>query len=79
MLKLGEKGAIPQNDNETYGFYTLDNPDGTQARFHKFNVKTGFTEEGFVQVSPQDSLPEGAQIVIKGVYYVKSEMLKGGE
>ncbi len=73
---LPERAIVIENDNETYGFYTLDDPEKNQASFYKFNVKTGFAEDGFVQVTPVLPLPDNAMIVIDGVYYIKSEMMK---
>ncbi len=73
---LPETAIIIDNDEDTYGFYTLDNPEDPYLSFYKFNVKTGFSEDGFVHVIPDEPLPENALIAMDGVYYLKSEMLK---
>ncbi len=76
---LPETAIIIDNDDETYGFYTLNNPDDEKITFFKFNVTTGFMEDGYVHVIPKEDLPENAMIALDGVYYIKSEMLKSIE
>jgi cobalt-zinc-cadmium efflux system membrane fusion protein len=73
---LPETAIIVDNDYETYGFYTLDSMDAPYLSFYKFEVKTGFAEDGFVHVTPNKPIPENANIVLDGVYYLKSELLK---
>ncbi|MCB2222261.1 MAG: efflux RND transporter periplasmic adaptor subunit [Bacteroidetes bacterium] len=73
---LPETAIIIDNDDDTYGFYTTDDVNGPSVTFQKFNVKTGFTEDGFVHVVPDQTLPENAMIAMDGVYYLKSELLK---
>jgi cobalt-zinc-cadmium efflux system membrane fusion protein len=73
---LPETAIIIDNDEDTYGFYTTDDVHGVSLTFHKFQVKTGFTEEGFVHVVPEEPLPKNAMIAMDGVYYLKSELLK---
>lgn len=73
---LPEEAVIVAKDNENYGFYTTDDPGADEFTFYRFNVKTGFAEDGYVHITPLDKIPGQAEIVIKGVYYIKSEMMK---
>ena len=45
--------------------------------FRRVQVVTGEREQGFVQITQLPELPEGAQIVTKGAYYLFAEMKKG--
>ena len=73
---LPENAIVIDNDEEKYGFYTTDDPNAAAVSFYKFNVETGFTEDGSVSVVPLTTLPANAMIALDGVYYLKSEMLK---
>ena len=73
---LPESAVVIENDNTKYGFYSED-PEGSAAyHFHPILLRTGFMEEGYVEVYPEEELPEGARMVMTGVYYLKSEMMK---
>ncbi|HPE56179.1 MAG TPA: efflux RND transporter periplasmic adaptor subunit [Bacteroidales bacterium] len=73
---LPENAIVIDNDEEKYGFYTTNDPNAAAVSFYKFNVETGFTEDGSVSVVPLTTLPANAMIALDGVYYLKSEMLK---
>ena len=45
--------------------------------FRRVQVVTGEREQGYVQINKLPELPEGAQIVTKGAYYLFAEMKKG--
>ncbi len=73
---LPETAVVVENEDTRFGFYTTD-PEGSERfRFQPFLLTTGFTEEGYVEVKPQEEIPENARIVLTGVYYLKSEMMK---
>lgn len=45
--------------------------------FRRIQVVTGGKDQGYVQIKQAPDLPEGAEIVTKGAYYLFSEMKKG--
>lgn len=45
--------------------------------FKKVSVNTGISDDMFIQIFPIDELKSGEEIVIKGTFYLKSEMKKG--
>ena len=73
---LPESAIVIDTDEKTYGFYTLGEMNDQELTFYPFPVKTGFSEDGFVHVQLLESIPANADIVLTGVYYLKSEMLK---
>ncbi len=73
---LPETAVVIENETTRFGFYTPDPEGSAELHFFPFLLKTGFTEEGYVQVEPLEELPEGARVVLTGVYYLKSEMMK---
>ncbi|MEZ5083215.1 MAG: efflux RND transporter periplasmic adaptor subunit [Bacteroidales bacterium] len=73
---LPESAIIVDADDKTYGFYTLNELDDEEMIFYSFPVKTGFSEDGFIHVQLEKSIPSKAKIALTGVYYLKSEMLK---
>jgi cobalt-zinc-cadmium efflux system membrane fusion protein len=76
---LPEEAIVIENEAEKYGFYTLDDPNTEEMTFHRFDVKTGYVEDGFIQVEPIEKLPDQAKIVIEGVYYIRAEIMKNAE
>lgn len=76
---LPEDAVLTRSEEEQYIFYTLDDPSSASIGFHKVLVKTGFREDGWVQIECESPLPEGALVVVKGVYYVWAEMEKSAE
>lgn len=73
---LPESAIVVESDDRKYGFYTLDDSDSKELSFFMFSLKTGFTEDGFVEVFPDFPIPQGGRIVVSGTYYLKSEMIK---
>ena len=65
--------------DEAFIYYTVSPESDSLITFHKMGVTTGFAEEGYIQVMPEDTIPKEARIVITGSYFVKSEALKQGE
>lgn len=49
---------------------------GKSFHFQRIEVKTGTTQLGFVQVTVLQTIPEHAQIVLKGAYYIQSHLMK---
>ncbi|MBN2172720.1 MAG: efflux RND transporter periplasmic adaptor subunit [Bacteroidales bacterium] len=76
---LPEEAIIIENDSKKYGFYTFDDSLSTEMTFHRFNVITGYVEDGYIQVEPVEQFPENAKVVLKGVYYIKAEIMKNSE
>ena len=76
---LPEEAILTRTDQEQYLFYTLDTPGKGDMTFHRLAVSTGFREDGWAQVECASPLPEGARVVVKGVYYVWAEMEKNAE
>lgn len=76
---LPEEAILTGTNNETYCFYTVSSVSSATMSFQKLMLKTGFREDGYVQVAPVTVLPPGGRIVIKGSYFIKSEQLKQQE
>lgn len=80
-----EMDALPENaimnfgSEHTFVYYTLSTPDAEKLVFTKAFVKTGFAEDGFIQVKTLDQLPGGALVVTSGGYYIRSEEAKNEE
>ena len=71
--------AVIADDTESFCYYT-QTPDGSDVvGFKKALLRTGFREDGFIQVEPLTAIPAGARIVIKGTYFIKAEGLKQEE
>jgi cobalt-zinc-cadmium efflux system membrane fusion protein len=75
---LPEEAIVSEND-KPYLFYTTTNDGSTSYEFFRLPVKTGFREEGMVQVEVMAPLPAHARIVVKGTYFIQSESLKSSE
>lgn len=45
--------------------------------FKKVQVKTGIEDDEFVEIIPIEAIGENAEVVSKGSFYLKSEMMKG--
>lgn len=74
-----EFDALPENAIMNYGsekpyiYYTTSKPDSPEIEFTKVPVKTGYEEDGFIQVSLLSQIPDEARIVTRGGYYVSAE------
>ncbi len=76
LKALPETAVVIENESTRFGFYTTDPAGSSELHFKPFLLNTGFVEEGYVEVYPMEELPENARIVLTGVYYLKSEMMK---
>lgn len=74
---LPESAIMNSGTSNTYVYYTLDGAGSKNYTFKKIAVSTGYSEDGFVQVSFQDELPAPARVVINGGYYILAE--EGGD
>ena len=45
--------------------------------FKQVQVRTGASELGFTEITPLSALPADAKVVVKGAYYLLSELTKG--
>lgn len=73
---LPEESVVTETGKDPYVFYTVSQPGDSLVVFTKVSVKTGFHEDGFIQVEPLTPIPEYARIVIKGSYYIKAEGIR---
>lgn len=69
-------GAIIGDGMNTFVFITL-NPDSDPVEFEKLPVITGATDNGYTAVTFVEPLPEGAEIVTSGAFYVYSHSMAG--
>lgn len=49
------------------------------THFKKIEVATGVSELGYIQIKPLEKLPENAQIVTKGAFYLQSKSMGSAE
>jgi cobalt-zinc-cadmium efflux system membrane fusion protein len=64
--------AIVNNGNEHFIFVSLG-----KNKFKQIKVNLGTTDLGFTEVKVIDYVPDNAKVVIKGAYYLLSELTKG--
>ena len=64
--------AIVSNGNDHFIFVTT-----TKNAFQQIKVSIGASDLGFTEVMPIDVIPANAKVVIKGAYYLLSELTKG--
>jgi len=76
---LPEEAVQGEGTEDACIYYTRSPEKDSLIIFQRMNVKTGFTEAGFIQVFLPDPLPSDARIVISGSYFIKSEELKQRE
>lgn len=76
---LPEDAIITRSEDEQFIYYTLDDTNGESLSFNELPVKTGYREEGWVQVSFDNPPPKGAKIVVEGAYYIWAEFQKSME
>ncbi len=77
---LPEDAIIFDGQSSYFIYYTLPSlQDEDEVTFHKAMVTRGFVEDGFAQVSVLGPIPEGAQIVVQGAYYLRSAEMQGEE
>jgi cobalt-zinc-cadmium efflux system membrane fusion protein len=58
--------------------FILEEPDTAKDEYHfqRIEVKTGTAQLGYVQITPLQTLPDDAKIVVKGSYYLQSHLVK---
>ncbi|AOW10416.1 efflux RND transporter periplasmic adaptor subunit [Flavobacterium gilvum] len=64
--------AIVNNGSEHFIFITIG-----KNRFQQIKVRTGASDLGFTEVKTIDQVPADAKVVVKGAYYLLSELTKG--
>lgn len=64
--------AIVSNGNEHY-IFTEDEPN----HFKQIQVRTGTSDMGFTEVALLEEIPRGKKVVVKGAYYLFSQLTKG--
>jgi cobalt-zinc-cadmium efflux system membrane fusion protein len=73
---LPEEAVVIEDENNAYIFYTVSPAGLKETEFKKAPVKTGFREEGYLQVELLTAIPADARIVTKGAYFIRAEGLK---
>lgn len=78
LMALPESAVITE-DGKTYIFINTQTKEqqDKEFEFKMVEVKTGKQESGWVEIDLLTPLPENAQIVQNGAYYLIAEMLKG--
>lgn len=77
-MKALPEGAIVEEEGKPYIFLAeKHNEDGkTEWAFKPVEIRTGLTDEGWVEIKLLEPLPEGSQVAWNGAYYLISEMKK---
>ena len=73
---LPEDAVVIEDENNAYVYYTVSPDDSKEKEFKRVQVRTGFREEGFIQVELLSPVPPNARIVLQGAYFIKAEGLK---
>lgn len=80
MINVGEtdcevlpEEAVQQSDGKEFIFVVNGASTGTSS-FKMVEVKTGIADSGYVQVTPLQPLDPEAKIVVKGAYYLLSQL-----
>lgn len=76
---LPESAIMNFGSNQTYLYFTLSEPNADRMFFEKRMLKTGFSENGYIQVTLSHPMPEGAMVVTNGGYYIRAEEAKNEE
>lgn len=77
---LPEDALVSEREGEYYVYYTVDDVvNAPLISFTRVRVSPGLIEDGFAQVELLEEVPEGAQFVVSGVYYVRAEFMKTAE
>lgn len=77
-VKALPEGAIIEEEGKPYIFMAeAHEEDGkTEWAFKAIEVRTGITEDGWVEIKLLEPLPDGAQVAWNNAYYLISEMKK---
>lgn len=76
---LPEEAVYTSGDGSHLIYYTTSDTASEQIEFREMVVKTGFREDGFVQVEPLQILSSGSFIVVKGTWFVRAALLGSSE
>ena len=77
---LPEEAVLRMGNNDYVIFYTTPSRQGEEGTsFISVPVITGNIEDGYIEVSFPEEIPSDAMIVIKGGYYLKTELAKQQE
>lgn len=76
---LPESAIMNYGTGKPYIYYTTGEFNAPSLSFEKMYVSTGFDNNGFIQISLNEPLPEGAKIITKGGYYIDAEASKEEE
>lgn len=74
--------AIVRSEGKQYIFVVDENAKKEDAKTFSFiraEVKTGVSEQGYIQVIPIEELPIKTRVVTKGAFYLQSKASGGGE
>jgi cobalt-zinc-cadmium efflux system membrane fusion protein len=82
-IKVSEKEAfslpnsaiIEEGENEHYLFILLEEKENNYT-FQRIPVETGIQTDTYTEIITTEGLTEDTEIVVSGVYYLKSELLK---
>ena len=64
--------AVVSNGDEHYIYIETK-----KNHYKQVAVKTGASDMGYTEIIPLEEIPAGAKIVIKGAYYLLSQLTKG--
>jgi cobalt-zinc-cadmium efflux system membrane fusion protein len=65
--------AVVSNGNEHYIYIKTSG-----SHFRQVSVTTGVSDMGFTEIKSLEELPPNPQVVVKGAYYLLSQLTKGG-
>jgi cobalt-zinc-cadmium efflux system membrane fusion protein len=66
------KEAIIREDQSNY-IFILEKEDDSALYFRKVKVKLGASDANFTAITPEESLPETAKVVLNGAYYISAQ------
>jgi cobalt-zinc-cadmium efflux system membrane fusion protein len=82
-INIGEKkalaipaGAVMEEDEKERFVFVLDAREEGVYHFKKKQVMTGTVSGDLVEILPGQNIDQNTEVVLTGVYYLKSEMLK---
>ncbi|MDR0926958.1 MAG: efflux RND transporter periplasmic adaptor subunit [Ignavibacteria bacterium] len=70
--------AIANSEGKKY-IFVVASKEASATHFRKVEVLTGVTELGYIEINPLEELPEDAQIITRGAFYVMSQASGGDE
>ena len=70
--------AVVESEGKFY-IFTEKNSNDQEITFTRIEVIKGASEMGYTEITPVFSLPENANIVIKGAFFINAKMVNTGE